>query len=151
MFEGKEFEHILHRLTRIDEILEVVVSAQEDIDAAVALLLEMSDKLDADVAALTGSEKADTTALNDAVAKVAASAKAVDGLVPAAPVEPGTPATNPDGSPVDTGTPATNPDGSPVDNGNPATNPDGSPANAEGQTTDANGNAVDANGNPVAV
>lgn len=137
MFEGKEFEHILHRLTRIDEILEVVVSAQEDIDAAVALLLEMSDKLDADVAALTGSEKADTTALNDAVAKVAASAKAVDGLVPAAPVEPGTPATNPDGSPVDTGTPATNPDGSPV--------------NAEGQTTDANGNAVDANGNPVAV
>lgn len=137
MFEGKEFEHILHRLTRIDEILEVVVSAQADIDAAVALLLEMSDKLDADVAALTGSEKADTTALNDAVAKVAASAKAVDGLVPAAPVEPGTPATNPDGSPVDTGTPATNPDGSPV--------------NAEGQTTDANGNAVDASGNPVAV
>lgn len=137
MFEGKEFEHILHRLTRIDEILEVVVSAQADIDAAVALLLEMSDKLDADVAALTGSEKADTTALNDAVAKVAASAKAVDGLVPAAPVEPSTPATNPDGSPVDTGTPATNPDGSPV--------------NAEGQTTDANGNAVDANGNPVAV
>lgn len=91
-------------LADVLEGMEWIMSAQDDINAAVAtvndLLAKVNDaaaKLNADVAALQGMEKVDTSGLNASVANVAAAGQNLDGavagvagLVPAAPapVEP---------------------------------------------------------------
>lgn len=126
-------------LLDIIEGVEWVVSAQDDIDAAVAALNDLTatvsdgvSKLNEDVSTLQGLEKVDTSALNDAVSKANDAGTSLDGavagvggLVPAAPAEE-----------------------APAPSDGTAAPADGTDVN--GQET-APGSGFDANGNPVAV
>ena len=92
MHDGERLERIEERLTRI-------MSAQDDIDAAVTAINGFLTDLSADVQKITalleagGGTPADTSALNTAVAELPAAQAAVDALAnpPAAPAEPAQP------------------------------------------------------------
>lgn len=92
MHEGERLERIEERLTRI-------MSAQDDINAAVTAINGFLTDLSADVQKITalleagGGTPADTSALNTAVGELPAAQAAVDALAnpPAEPTAPAQP------------------------------------------------------------
>jgi hypothetical protein len=92
-----EAERILHQLSIIDGKLDQIMSAQSDVDAAVAalnpFLSDVATQITNIAAALEagGGTPVDTTALNSIVAQIPAVQAALDALAPAA-APPATPA-----------------------------------------------------------